>query len=226
MTTPALTFIGSGDFHHVTLALLRRLTGPFNLLVLDKHPGLDAAPAVLALRHLAGSRPAFAGPAPCLPPGRRLDFDNGFRWLAPWPDLNSGRLVVFPAVRRFRGQAWQRIPHEPLRGHPEMPVTSARVQRLLAPHRADLTRYPLYISLDKDVMTVEDALVNWDSGHLRLAEVETVLNVIRELAGESLRGMDIVGDWSPVRLQGLFRLFWHCTEHPAAEGQSKRSLPP
>ncbi len=144
-----------------------------------------------------------------------LDFDNGFRWLAPWPDLNSGRLVVFPAVRRFRGQAWQRIPHEPLRGHPEMPVTSARVQRLLAPHRADLTRYPLYISLDKDVMTVEDALVNWDSGHLRLAEVETVLNVIRELAGESLRGMDIVGDWSPVRLQGLFRLFWHCTEHPA-----------
>src|SRR4051812_25308525 len=35
---PALTLYGSGDFHHVTLALLRRLTTPFNLLVLDKHP--------------------------------------------------------------------------------------------------------------------------------------------------------------------------------------------
>src|SRR5262245_48684299 len=35
---PALTLYGSGDFHHVTLALLRRLTRPFNLLVLDKHP--------------------------------------------------------------------------------------------------------------------------------------------------------------------------------------------
>src|SRR2546430_1274475 len=32
---PALTFYGSGDFHHVSLALLRRLKGPFNLLVLD-----------------------------------------------------------------------------------------------------------------------------------------------------------------------------------------------
>src|SRR6266852_1895599 len=35
---PVLTFYGSGDFHHVTLALLRRLQMPFNLLVLDKHP--------------------------------------------------------------------------------------------------------------------------------------------------------------------------------------------
>src|SRR5262245_15057462 len=35
---PVLHFLGSGDFHHVTLALLRQLTGPVNLLVLDNHP--------------------------------------------------------------------------------------------------------------------------------------------------------------------------------------------
>src|SRR5689334_20175229 len=35
---PAITLYGSGDFHHVTLALLERINGPFNLLVLDKHP--------------------------------------------------------------------------------------------------------------------------------------------------------------------------------------------
>src|SRR4051812_2558794 len=35
---PALSFIGSGDFHHVSLALLRRLREPFNLLILDNHP--------------------------------------------------------------------------------------------------------------------------------------------------------------------------------------------
>jgi len=35
---PGLTLYGSGDFHHVSLALLRRLEGPFNLLMLDKHP--------------------------------------------------------------------------------------------------------------------------------------------------------------------------------------------
>src|SRR5262245_6821642 len=35
---PALTWLGSGDFHHVSLALLRRQARPFNLLVIDKHP--------------------------------------------------------------------------------------------------------------------------------------------------------------------------------------------
>jgi len=35
---PHMTFYGSGDFHHVSLALLRRLREPFNLLVLDNHP--------------------------------------------------------------------------------------------------------------------------------------------------------------------------------------------
>ncbi len=32
-----VTLYGSGDFHHVTLALLRQIRRPFNLLVLDKH---------------------------------------------------------------------------------------------------------------------------------------------------------------------------------------------
>src|SRR5713101_5686196 len=36
--SPTLTFYGSGDFHHVSLALVRRLATPFNLLVLDNHP--------------------------------------------------------------------------------------------------------------------------------------------------------------------------------------------
>src|SRR2546423_736575 len=35
---PSITFLGSGDYHHLTLAFLRRLQHPVNLLVLDKHP--------------------------------------------------------------------------------------------------------------------------------------------------------------------------------------------
>jgi hypothetical protein len=46
---PALTLFGSGDFHHVSLALLRRLQQPFNLLVIDKHPDwMRAIPFLLA----------------------------------------------------------------------------------------------------------------------------------------------------------------------------------
>jgi hypothetical protein len=214
---PMLQFLGSGDFHHVTLALLRRLTGPFNLLVLDKHPDwMRYMPFVHCGTWLAQAL-RLPGLQRVFHLGGELDFDNSYSWLAPWPALRSGRIVLMPAVRRFRGRAWERIPHEPLRSHPELPVSRARALRLLCPHRADLARYPLYISLDKDVMTVEDAVVNWDSGHLRLAEVEAILEVVRDLSDNRLLGMDIIGDWSPVRVQGLFRQFWHRTEHPTLQ---------
>src|SRR5271166_5520125 len=76
---PCLTYYGSGDFHHVTLALLRRLRTPCNLLVLDKHPdwmrGVPFLHCGTWLYHAAQ-----------LPNVRRIfhvggetDFDNAFR---------------------------------------------------------------------------------------------------------------------------------------------------
>lgn len=210
---PTLTLYGSGDFHHVSLALLRRLEGPFNLLVLDKHPDwMRGLPFVhcgewlAEALHLPGLRKVFHL-------GGELDFDNFYRWLAPWPDLRSGRIVVLPAVRHFHGRAWQRVPHEPLRKHPTLPTDASRIEALLTPHRDELARCPLYITLDKDVMIARDAVVNWDSGLLHLKEVETILQMIHDLIGNSCVGMDIVGDWSPVQVQGWFRKWWHLTEH-------------
>jgi hypothetical protein len=100
---PALTFYGSGDFHHVSLALLRRLRGPFNLLLLDNHPDwMRRIPFVHCgawLSHaleLPGLRRVFHV-------GGEVDFDNGWRWLAPWGHLRARKIVMFPAVRRFAG---------------------------------------------------------------------------------------------------------------------------
>jgi hypothetical protein len=211
---PTLTFYGSGDFHHVSLALVRRLRVPVNLLVLDKHPDwmrgvpflhcgtwlYHAArlPHVQAIFHVGGD----------------VDFDNYYRWMAPWPLLRSGKITVFPAVRRFERGAWSELSNEPVRLEADTPVTLDRVERLLKPFREPLERAPLYMSLDKDVLIEQDAAVNWDSGHLRLAEVDIVLNAFLRAAGGNWAGMDIVGDWSPVCLQGGLRRLMHATEHP------------
>jgi hypothetical protein len=98
---PCMTFYGSGDFHDVTLALLRRIREPFNLLVLDKHPdwmrGIPFLHCGTWLRH-ALRLPHLRQVFHC---GGETDFDNAYRWLAPWPEIVSGRVVVFPAHRRF-----------------------------------------------------------------------------------------------------------------------------
>jgi hypothetical protein len=214
---PCVTLYGSGDYHHVSLALVRRLRTPVNLLVLDNHPDwmrgvpflhcgtwLNHAarlPHVIKVFHIGGA----------------VDFDNGFRWLAPWDLLRAGKIAVVPSRRPFRRGGWTRVPNEPLRARPEVPATPERIEQMLQPFRYELASRPLYVSVDKDVMLAQDALVNWDSGHLGLAEVTTVLDVVLGWARGRLVGADLVGDWSPVRVRGWLRHFLHLTEHPALD---------
>jgi hypothetical protein len=213
---PQLTFVGSGDFHHVTLALLRRIDQPFNLLVLDNHPdwmrGLPFLHCGTWLYHAA----RLPQVQHILHLGGNVDFDNGYRWLAPWKMLRSGKVRVLPSIRQFEGAAWARVPHASLRAGADKPAGTGRIRELLEPLREELSRYPLYISLDKDVMSAAEATVNWDSGHLTLMEVETVLAQVVAAAG-ALAGMDVVGDWSAVQLRGLGRRILHWTEHPSLQ---------
>jgi hypothetical protein len=210
----ALTFYGSGDFHHVSLALLRRQQRPFNLLVLDNHP--DWMRAIPFLH--CGTWLYHAARLPQVQRifhvGGNTDFDNGFRGLAPWPLLRSGKVRVFPAMRYFRHGNWSEVANEPVRQNNSSPVTFQRLDELLESQRSQLESYPLYISLDKDVMIAEDAAVNWDSGHLTLSEVDTVLKTFLQAANGNILGMDILGDWSPVQTRGVLRRYLHWSEHP------------
>jgi arginase family enzyme len=211
---PALSFLGSGDFHHITLALLHRIAQPFNLLVVDNHPdwmgGIPWLHCGTWLRHaleLGQVRTVFHV-------GGDVDFDNRYRLLAPWQALRRGKVQVISSVRRFERGGWEELAFPSLRPEPETAATAARVEQLLEPFQGELARWPLYVSLDKDVMTARHATVNWDSGHLTLTEVERVLRGFIQAAGGRLVGMDIVGDWSPVRVSGVLRRLLHWTEHP------------
>jgi hypothetical protein len=212
---PALTFYGSGDFHHVSLALVRRLQQPFNLLVLDNHPdwmrGVPFLHCGTWLYHAAR-----------LPNVRRIfhvggdvDFDNYYRPLAPWKLLREGKIVVFPAFRTYRAGGWASVENAPVRQVPEAPLRPSHLRDLLIPFREELRQVPLYISLDKDVMIAADAVVNWDSGCLTLGEVREILGCFLEAARGDLAGMDVLGEWSPVQVAGLFRYFFHLTMHPS-----------
>ena len=211
---PMVSFVGSGDFHHVTLAFLRRLRQPCNLLVLDKHPdwmrGMPFLHCGTWLHHAAR-----------LPNVRRVfhlgghtDFDNGFRWLAPTQLIHSGKIVTIPAVRSFGKGFWRHLPQKPLRAHVEAPVTYERLEELLWAHLDDLDRVPLYVSLDKDVLWMPESIANWDSGYLDLTDVQEILQFFLKAAGNDLIGMDITGDWSPVVTSGIFRQLLHRFEHP------------
>jgi hypothetical protein len=212
---PSITFYGSGDFHHVSLALLRRLNHPVNLLVLDNHPDwmrcvpfMHCGTWLYHAAHLPQVHRVFHV-------GGDVDFDNYYLGLAPWRILRNGKITVFPSVRRFGRGPWQEVRNEPVRPASAGAVDVERFQDVLRPFGAELASRPLYISLDKDVMTADDAIVNWDSGHISLPDVQVILSTFLRMANGRLAGMDLPGDWSPVRLRGGLRRLMHWSMHPA-----------
>jgi hypothetical protein len=210
---PNLTFYGSGDFHHVSLALCRRVRGPFNLLVIDKHPDCMRRLPFLHCGNWLWHACRLPNLQKVFHVGGDMDFDNGWRRLLPWREIRAGKIVVFPARRTFEAGQWKRVAHQPLRAEGQTAATPQRVSELLRPHLADLAKCPLYISLDKDSMTASQAVVNWDSSCLSLAEILAVLDNFVASA-PSLVGMDVVGDWSSPRIDGMLRRALAAIEHP------------
>jgi hypothetical protein len=210
---PAVTLYGSGDFHHVTLALIRRIAQPFNLLVLDKHPdwmcGVPFLHCGTWLRH-ALRMPTLKRVFHC---GGELDFDNAYRWLAPWPDLASGRIVVFPAARRFQRGRWAGLRVHPLQG--QRGSVAEVLAEALSSCSESLRQCPLYVSIDKDVLRSEDAAVNWDSGLLPLSDAVTILEAFLSASGGRLLGADLLGDWSPIRLSHWLNRLCDRVDHPS-----------
>ncbi|MFN7955590.1 MAG: hypothetical protein U0610_27985 [bacterium] len=202
---PAIRFCGSGDFHHVTVALLRQIREPFNLLIVDKHPDWVGHAPLMHCGTWVNHALAHPQLARLFHVGADLDLDNVFRWVAPWWALESGKAVAFPAVRRLSRGRWERVPTRPLRAEPDRPMAPERLDEVCGGLRGELARLPLYVTIDKDVMRPADALVNWDSGRLELSEILRIVQWFVAAADGRLLGMDVMGDWSPPRVHGLLR---------------------
>src|SRR5438270_96299 len=96
---------------------------------------------------------------------RVLNLDHSLlpqhRWLAPWRLLETGKITVISARRRYARGSWQKVSHESLHDLDLNTHQDDRWEQLLAPYREELGRWPLYVSVDKDVMRAADAPVNW-----------------------------------------------------------------
>ncbi|HKV65854.1 MAG TPA: hypothetical protein VJN66_05690 [Rhodanobacteraceae bacterium] len=199
---PSITFMGSGDFHHLAALLAERVEEPFTLLHFDNHPDwVRLAPRwhcgswvnrVLALPNV--QRVVTVGPCSddLVDPGRKG---------GNLPALDSGRLVLLP---------WQ---HEPSRVHRRIadgPGHSWRgghihwrnLADMLLPRAIDAVMAAIptdvvWITIDKDVLPESEALTNWDQGQMPLAALLAMLRA----AGERKRvlGADICGEYSPPR---------------------------
>ena len=199
---PSITFLGSGDFHHLAALLIERVAVPFTVLHFDNHPDwVRLAPRwhcgswvnrVLALPNV--QRVVTVGPCSddLVDPGRK-----GGNLAA----LDSGRLALFP---------WQ---HEPSRLRRRIADGPGHAWRDGLVHWRNLGERQLedamsavldaipteavWITIDKDVLPEHEALTNWDQGRMPLSALIAMLRAAG--ARKRVLGADICGEYSPPR---------------------------
>jgi Arginase/agmatinase/formimionoglutamate hydrolase, arginase family len=160
-----LTFIGSGNYHYVALALMREINHPFTLVLFDHHTDLNEGQIGPLLS--CGSWVSHAiKEVPELKKVIMIGPDP--RTARHIPQLIRRQTVIIPDHR--------------------LPSAS----QLLALIPTDTVQ----ISVDKDVLSPEEAKTNWSQGNLK---TETLLALIQAIiTGKSVASIDVCGGW-PIR---------------------------
>lgn len=195
---PPVVFLGSGDYHHVSLLLIERLRAlgtPIQVVVFDNHPdnmrypfGIHCGSWVWHVSRLPFvARVHVVGIT-------STDVELGRLWENHLGPLYSGKVVYYALHRNL--QLMQRLGIRHSRSFESM---RALLEALLA--TLTLTSDPIYLSIDKDVLSRDVVQTNWDQGVMRLDEL---FNTIQAFLPRVVAS-DIVGEVSCYRYRSRFK---------------------
>ncbi len=160
-------FIDSGNYHYVTKFWTDRIKEPFVLVVFDHHP--DMQPALFEHILSCGS------------------------WVKEVLDnnVNCRKVIIVGASDKLI----QSVPHgveERVHFYSDDDLDREESWRKFS---KELISDPVYISIDKDVLSPEYAVTNWDQGGMSLKELEKLLYII--LRHHPVLGVDVCGEFMP-----------------------------
>ncbi len=188
--------MGSGDYHHITLALLARLSvryskdHPIDVVVFDNHPDNMRFPFGVHcgswVKHVAK-----------LPFVRHVhvigitssDISAAHAWENYLSPLYQHKVSYWCLGVSVGWAKYMGLQHAFHRFEQADALVEAFIQTLKNPDHATA---PIYLSIDKDVFAAEVAQTNWDQGILLERHV---IEVIAALQGR-LIGSDITGEIS------------------------------
>ncbi|KJM64856.1 hypothetical protein B5M10_14330 [Pluralibacter gergoviae] len=189
-------FTGSGDYHHLSWLLLSRLPAnrPVQLIVCDNHPDNMRYPFGIH----CGSWVYWASRLPQVAAVHVIgissaDIGAGHAWENHWRPLMSGKLTYWSVGRPAR---WTR-----LTGRPDAARNFDHADALLDAFLPQVGALPVYLSVDKDVLSPAVVSTNWDQGTFR---EQDLLRLIARCRGR-LAGADITGDVSQWRYRSRFK---------------------
>jgi arginase family enzyme len=225
-----LTLTGSGDFHHLTSLLIEALPDefkPLNLVLIDNHPDWTHLPPTYHCGNWVSQILRQRWIDSVVMVGQNSDdLEAKNLWFSPFEDLYAGRLRLYPYSREriFAPLRWPRQVRAATgterRGFGTnmffKTVQSRGIEKVASEIAASLAGSNVYLSIDKDVLSCEYALTDWDQGKLTLPELAALVQKIASTC--RLVGADICGEMAPSPLKGTLKLIdsarlWRKQEH-------------
>ncbi len=165
MQMPVITLLGSGNYHYLTYFLLQQIKQPFSLVLFDFHSDMQAGFSDSLLS--CGNWLSFAI-RDC--PHMKQVFICGIsEQYIPSATSISSKSIYYFTEEMIHSHTW-----------------------LLTFER--LNRYPLYVSIDKDVFDINLAHTNWDQGSMERDMIQSFFDYIFHKM--ELVGGDICGECS------------------------------
>jgi arginase family enzyme len=218
----SVTFLGSGDFHQVSHILINQFDEPICVILFDFHPDWDILPPRLgcgswvteSLRNKNILRFILIGTS-------SKDLSSPWIQTGNINSLQGNRVEIYPYSHRPSFTFFKRMPENlsikikkslfvnkihwnELKGKDLIKLFLSILKRLPTPK--------VYLSIDKDCLRNEYSLTNWEEGMLSLEELLWMLKLIMDHV--DIIGMDIVGDYSEISVNGKLRKLISYLDHP------------
>ena len=159
-------FIDSGNYHYMSRIWLEKLNTPFRLVVFDNHTDMQP-PALLPV----------------------LSCGSWIRDAAGAYQNIKGICVIGPPEASVRET--EAMEHVWFVTQEELDDGSgaAKIKEVFASHAGT---FPVYLSVDKDILSKEELDTNWDQGNVR---VDELLSLAKDcLAGRKVLAVDLCGE--------------------------------
>jgi len=196
-----LYFLGSGDFHHLTLLTLEKVATPFILIIFDKHTDCS----FLYPKYHCGNWMYYAAKLQLCEKVIHIGSTEGHGVLSRLMGIST--LVENGRIAILRGEEC------------DEPDYMDKFKRLIS--ESNMESLPVYVSIDKDVLLKSESPCDWDNGVMSMAILGDMLSYITDCF--EIAGVDITGEmggkfyyrYKPVK--NIFSFF----EHPSAIDKSQ-----
>lgn len=218
----SLTFLGSGDYHHISSYLIEAFCEPLSVIVFDHHPDWDILPPLAGCGSWVTRILGMPHVKKVILIGINSDDISTFNiQTGNLASLKNDKVKVY-VFDHGPSDVFFRFVPENSSVDSEKRKVSTRIhwqgvkgkcpEEFMKAVISCIETESVYISIDKDCLTREYALTNWEEGSLALEDLLKMLKVAK--TSFDIAGMDITGEYSRVDIKGKFKSICSRLDHP------------